>query len=306
MRVMFAGSPSVALPALKAVRESRHDLVGVLTRPPKATGRKRVLTPTSVHAQATEWGLPVATPANGAEILAAVESWRPDVAVVVAYGQLLSDDTISAVPHGWWNVHFSLLPRWRGAAPVQQALLAGDEVTGVTIFRIQEGLDTGDIATSTELSLGGVETAGEVLDALSQLAIEPLLETLERIEDESVVLSPQSGEVTYAGKPGADFGRLEWAQPARELSRRVRAATPEPGAYTTRSDTGQRVLVTACGVSSEPLHLEPGELHPGGAGVLVGTGRGVLELITVHPSGKRPMPAADWYRGLPGGVRLRG
>ena len=306
MRVMFAGSPSVALPAFQAVRESRHELVGVLTRPPQATGRKRVLTPTAVHAQAAEWGLPVATPTNGADILAAVESWRPDVAVVVAYGQLLSNDAISAVPQGWWNVHFSLLPRWRGAAPVQQALLAGDGVTGVTIFRIEEGLDTGDIATSAEFSLKGVETAGEVLAGLSQLAIEPLLETLEKIEDGSVVLSPQAGEVSYAGKPGADFGRLEWSQRAQELSRRIRAATPEPGAYTTRSDTGQRVLVTACGVSSGSGRLGPGELSAGDYGVLVGTGEGVLELITVHPSGKRPMPAADWYRGLPEGVRLRG
>ena len=305
MRVMFAGSPRVALPALSALHASRHDVVGVLTRQPRPTGRRRVLTPTAVHTQATEWEIPVATPTTTAEILAAVESWRPDICVVVAYGRLLAADAIAAVPHGWWNVHFSLLPRWRGAAPVQQALLAGDEVSGVTIFRIDEGLDTGDIAASAELPLGGEETAGEVLDALSQLAITPLLETIEQIDAGSLVLSAQQREGTHAGKPGPEFGQLDWSQPALDLSRRIRAATPEPGAYATRSDTGQRVSVTEGRVSSDVIQLAPGELSAGEAGVLVGTGNGVLEVMMVHPAGKRAMPAADWYRGLPAGVHLR-
>ena len=302
MRVMFAGSPPVALPALVALHESRHELVGVLTQPPRPVGRKRVLTPTAVEVKARELGIPVSTPTDSAELLSAVETWRPDVAVVVAFGQLLTGEMIGAVPQGWWNLHFSLLPRWRGAAPVQHAVLAGDDLTGVTIFRIDKGLDTGDIATRVEHPLTGEETAGEVLEVLSELALAPLLETLEAIESGSIRLTSQTGKATVAPKPAADFGRIRWADPADRVLRRVRAATPAPGAYATRVDTGQRVLMLECASSSEHVRLGPGEITHSAGTVLVGTGEGLVELKTVLPAGKRPMPAVDWFRGLPEGV----
>lgn len=304
MRVMFAGSPAVALPALVGLHESSHDVVGVLSRPPRPVGRKRVNTPTAVATRAEELGLPVRTPASDQEMLAAVEQWKPDVAVVIAYGQLLSPEVIAAVPHGWWNVHFSLLPRWRGAAPVQHALLAGDEITGITIFRIDHGLDTGEVSETARLQLTGQETAGEVLESLSALSLEPLMATLQSLESGALTLSPQVGEASLASKPDPNFGQLAWSESASEISRRIRAATPEPGACTTRLDTGQRVVVLKAGVRSEPSRLKPGEVDGSTGEVIVGTGDGGLELITVHPSGKRAMPARDWFRGLPPGVML--
>lgn len=306
MRVMFAGSPAVALPALVSLHESTHEIVGVLSRAPRPVGRKRVITSTAVATRTHELGLPLKTPTSDQEILAAVEQWKPDVAVVVAYGRLLSPEVIASVPHGWWNVHFSVLPRWRGAAPVQHALLAGDETTGVTIFRIDHGLDTGEVAETARLQLTGRETAGEVLESLALLSVEPLMATLNGLESGALTLSPQVGEVSVAPKPGPNFGQLAWSESASEISRRIRAATPEPGAFTTRLDTRQRVVVLKAVPCSEPSGLTPGELDGSTGKVIVGTGDGGLELLTVHPSGKRAMGALDWFRGLPPGVILGG
>jgi len=272
MRVLFAGSPDVALPSLTALLESPSQVVGVLTQPPRPVGRKRVVTPTAVGAFAAEHGLPVATPRDSAEIIVAVREWEPEIAIVVAYGRLLTAEVLDTVPNGWWNVHFSLLPRWRGAAPVPHAILAGDHTTGISIFRIDEGLDTGDVALQVEHPIATGVSATELLDELSHLAVEPLLNFLQKSKMGPVPVVAQHGTPSSAGKPGVDFGELDWREDALALFRRIRAANAEPGAFTSRRDTGQRVLIHNAAETEGEAPLRPGELHTVDGRVLVGTG----------------------------------
>lgn len=296
MRIVFAGTPEPALPSLRAVAASAHDLVGVVTRTDAALGRKRVLTPSPVAAAAAELGVPVVkTDRLDAEATDAVAAWRPDLGVVVAYGGLVREPLLSLPRHGWINLHFSLLPRWRGAAPVQWALIAGDRVTGASVFRLVPALDAGDVYGERRYAVPRGATAGEVLAALADDGAELLAEVVDAIADGTAVARPQEGEPTLAPKLAIADGLLDFAEPAERVLDRFRGTTPEPGAHTTVD--GQRLKVLAA-LRGPEAALAPGALGLVGRDVLVGTGEGTIVLRTVQPAGKGPMAAADWWRGL--------
>lgn len=305
MRVLFAGSPEVALPTLRAIAASAHDLVGVITQPPRPVGRKQVLTPTPVATLAAELGVDCVTPKTTDGVLAAVETWSPEIAVVVAYGRLLGPAELESVPLGWWNVHFSILPRWRGATPVQHALQEGDQATGISIFRLEESLDTGPIAASVHYDVAPHDTSRTVLARLSELAGTAVMTVLNQAEEGLLVVAPQRGEPSYAPKPPRDVGLFDWSLDASTLYNRFRAWGEEPGCFTFRSDNEQRVNIIEGWSETDRGGLSPGELSLLGDGVAVGTGEGSFVLTRVQPAGKGPMDARDWYRGLPPGVGFR-
>ena len=304
MKVLFAGSPDVALPTLRALHESDHTVVAVVTQPPAPVGRKQVLVPTSVGSYAQEHGLPLRTPGSSAELLAAVAEFSPDVAVVVAYGRILDRQSLDSIPGGWWNVHFSLLPRWRGAAPVQNAILAGDTETGVTLFRIVPELDAGPVAAAVAHPVNPHDTSGTLLHKLSLVAPGLVLDFLNQGDTADAALSEQVGEPTHAPKFPAGFGHLDLRLEVPAVYRQFRAVTPEPGAFVIREDTGTVVKVLSGWVDPDFHPLGPGELLKAPVGILVGTGSIPFVLERVQPAGKKPMAATDWFRGLPEGVRI--
>ena len=297
MRVVFAGTPEAALPALEAVVASPHELVAVVTRPDAPAGRGRRLTPSPVAARADELGVPVLKPEHprDPDFQAALRALEPDCCPVVAYGALLPPSALDIPRHGWVNLHFSVLPAWRGAAPVQHAIWAGDEVTGATTFRIVKELDAGPTyGLMTERVRPG-DTAGDLLERLAEGGAGLLVATLDGIEDGSLEAREQGEDgVTFAPKITVEDARVDWTEPAMGVDRRVRACTPNPGAWTTYE--GERVklgpLTPADGA------LRPGELLVGKNAVAVGTGTAALRLGLVKAFGKKEMPAADWARGL--------
>ncbi|GAA1771933.1 methionyl-tRNA formyltransferase [Pseudarthrobacter sulfonivorans] len=298
MRVLFAGTPAVAVPSLDALVKAGFDVVAVLTRPDAPIGRKRVLTPSPVAARAAELGIDVihATRVDDA-VTAHIAAAKPDVAAIVAYGGLIPRAALDVPPHGWINLHFSLLPAWRGAAPVQRAVIAGDDVTGAVTFLLEEGLDTGPVFGTLTESVRTDDTAGALLERLSHSGAVLLTQTLSAVEAGKAAPQPQMGDISLAPKLTIDDGRLDWKQPALAIGRRARGVTPEPGAWTTLE--GQRVKL-------EPVRLRPAggpALAPGavfldGKNVLVGTGSHAVELTRIQPSGKKMMAAADWARGM--------
>lgn len=307
MRVLFAGTPDVAVPSLDAILASPHEVVGVLTRPDAPAGRGRRLAPSPVRTRAEEAGLPVLTPRSlrDPEALAEVAALGADVAAVVAYGALLRPDALALMPCGWINLHFSLLPAWRGAAPVQHALLHGDDVTGATTFRITEGIDEGPVFGTLTESIRPTDTSGDLLARLAAAGAGLLLATLDGIADGSLVAVPQpTDDVSHAPRLTDDDGRVRWAHPAAAVDRRVRACTPAPGAWTTHPD-GARLGLGPVRLRPEVTDLAPGELRVGRRDVLVGTGTHAVELGEVAPAGRRRMPAADWARGARPAVGAR-
>jgi methionyl-tRNA formyltransferase len=297
MRVVFAGTPEPALPALEAVAASRHDLVAVVTRPDAPAGRGRRLTPSAVGARAEELGVRVLKPAHprDADFQRSLRSLEPDCCPVVAYGALLPQSALDIPPHGWVNLHFSVLPAWRGAAPVQHALWAGDEVTGATTFRIVRDLDAGPTyGLMTERVRPG-DTAGELLARLAEGGAGLLVATLDGIEDGSIHARPQPEDgVSFAPKITVEDAHVDWTEPAMAVDRRIRACTPAPGAWTTWQ--GERLKLGP--VTPAEGALLPGELLVGKNAVAVGTGTGALRLGAVKAFGKKEMPAADWARGI--------
>jgi methionyl-tRNA formyltransferase len=297
MRVVLAGTPEVALPSLRAIAESAHDLVGVVTRPDAPTGRGRRVAPSPVAEAAAELGVPVLKPAHprDPEFQEELRALAPTACPVVAYGALLPRSALDIPEQGWINLHFSLLPAWRGAAPVQRAIWAGDDVTGATTFRIVEELDAGPTYGVMTEAIRPTDTAGDLLGRLAEGGAGLLVATLDGIADGSLEARPQSGEdVSLAPKITVEDARVDWRQTAAQVDRQVRACTPAPGAWTTYA--GERLklgpLTPADGA------LPPGELVAGKNAVVVGTGTEALRLGEVQPVGKRPMPAADWARGL--------
>lgn len=296
MRLVFAGTPAVALPSLEALAGSRHEVVAVVTRPDAARGRSGRLVPSEVGAWASEHGIPVLKPAHprDQEFVDALRELAPDACPVVAYGALLPQAVLDIPRLGWINLHFSLLPRWRGAAPVQRAILAGDEVTGATTFRIVRELDAGPVYGSTIQPLEGRETAGEVLGALARDGASLLLDTVEMLA--TVEPEPQDPDgVTLAPKITPRDAHLDWSWDAVRLDRVIRACSPEPTAWTTLD--GDRFGVTASALADE-TGLAPGEVRGERRRVLVGTGTTALELVRVQPAGRKAMAAVDWARGL--------
>ena len=296
MRVLFAGTPAVAVPSLERILAAGHEVVGVLTRPDAPVGRKRILTPSPVAARAAELGLPTVKASRiGPEVTEQLAAWEPDVAAIVAYGGLVPPAALTVPRNGWVNLHFSLLPAWRGAAPLQHSVIHGDDVVGASTFRLEEGLDTGPVYGTLAMTPGPEATSGELLDELAVSGAELLVQTLGGIESGRLEPLPQSGPATLAPKLTLEDGRLDWAQPAVALHRRARGVTPEPGAWTLLD--GQRLKLAPPRLRPDVDGLAPGRLAWDGTSLLVGTGTHALELVRLQPAGKKMMAAADWARG---------
>ena len=299
MRLVFAGTPETALPSLEALLGSRHDVVAVLTRPDAAAGRGRRLLASPVGERAEQAGLEVLKPPRPRDpgFLARLAEIAPDCCPIVAYGGLIPRTALDVPPRGWVNLHFSLLPAWRGAAPVQHALLAGDPITGASTFQLEEGLDTGPVYGVVTEEVRAADTAGELLARLAVSGARLLVSTLDGIEDGSVEPRPQPAEgVSAAPKLTVEDARVDWSAPALRVDRLVRACTPAPGAWTTFR--GQRLKLGPVRPLPDGPGLAPGQLRVDREGVRVGTGSHPVALGEVQPQGKRPMPAADWARGV--------
>jgi methionyl-tRNA formyltransferase len=304
VRLVFAGSPSAAVPSLHALVESEHDVVAVLTRDDTPQGRKRVLTPTPVAAAAEELGLPVIRSRRITDdVTERIRALDADLGVIVAYGALLREPLLSTPRLGWINLHFSLLPRWRGAAPVQRALMAGDRETGAAVFQLVPELDAGVVYGSLPRELGGDETAGDLLRELARSGSLLLTAVVDQLADGSAAGAPQEGEVTLAPKLTLDDARLDFAGDARSVHDRYRGVTPEPGAFAEHGGLRVKILDLRTADVGSP-RLAPGRVEVVSKRVFVGTSSEPLELITVQPSGKKPMPASDWIRGLPDSTPL--
>ncbi len=313
MRLVLAGTPEAAVPSLRALLASRHDVAAVVTRPDARSGRGRTMAASPVKQVATEAGIEVLTPTSprDPEFLDRLRALEPDCCPVVAYGALVPRAALDVPRHGWVNLHFSLLPAWRGAAPVQRALMAGDDVTGATTFVLDEGLDTGPVLGTLTETVRPDDTAGTLLERLAHAGAGLLVATLDGLEEGSLhgVAQPQDG-VSHAPKLTTQQARVRWDLPAHVVDRHVRGCTPAPGAWTTLH--GQRLkvwpLLARPSVPDDLGPLAPGTVHVTKRAVLVGTASGPVELGEVGPLGKRPMPAADWARGvrLTTGDRLDG
>jgi methionyl-tRNA formyltransferase len=295
LRLVVAGTPAVALPSLDALLASRHEVVAVVTRPDAPAGRGRALRPSPVKERALEAGLEVLTPRHPREedFQQRLRALAPDCVPVVAYGALVPRSALDVPRHGWVNLHFSLLPAWRGAAPVQHALLAGDEVTGATTFVLEEGLDTGPVLGVMTERVRPDDTSGALLERLATAGASLLVASLDGLEDGTVRPQPQPADgVSLAPKITVDDARVDWSAPAVRVDRLVRACTPAPGAWTTFRD---RRVKLAPVVPVDGPALAPGELTAEG---LVGTATGPVRLTGVRPEGKGAMAAGDWLRGL--------
>ena len=306
MRVVFAGTPEVALPALDAVASSQHDLVGVVTRPDAPAGRGRKLAASPVALRAEELGVPVLKPAHPREpeFQDTLRELRPDACPVVAYGALLPESALAIPEHGWINLHFSCLPNWRGAAPVQYAIWAGDEVSGATTFRIVKELDAGPTYGVMTERIRPDDTAGDLLARLAEYGAGLLVTTLDGIEDGSLEARAQPADgVSFAPKITVDDAQIDWTEAAVAVDRRIRACTPTPGAWTTHGE--ERIKIGPVAMTADAETLAPGELRIGKQEVLVGTGTEPVRLGEVKAFGKRQMPAADWARGLPSAAATR-
>jgi methionyl-tRNA formyltransferase len=299
MRLLFAGTPTPAVPSLEALLGSRHEVVAVLTRPDARSGRGRTLHPSPVKERALEAGIEVLTPRSprDPEFQARLAELAVDAAPVVAYGALLPAEVLDVPRYGWVNLHFSVLPAWRGAAPVQHALIAGDEVTGATTFRITQGLDTGPVFGSLTETVRPRDTAGDLLGRLAVVGADLLVRTLDAIEDGIVapVEQPADG-VSIAPKIEVEDARVRWRLPAYAVDRRIRGCTPAPGAWTTLPD-GSRLGVGPVVPVPSVDDLAPGQVRASKHEVLVGTASHAVRLGDVTPAGKRAMAAADWARG---------
>lgn len=298
MRLVFAGTPAAAVPSLDALVASRHDVCGVLSRPDASAGRGRRTLRSAVAERADELGIPVWTPATPGDpgFLAGLREVAPECCPVVAYGALLPLEALAIPRYGWVNLHFSALPAWRGAAPVQRALLNGDAETGATTFRIDAGLDTGPILAGITEPIRADDTTGSLLDRLSSLGAGLLVSTLDGLEDGSLTGTPQPDSgATYAPKLDPDDARIDWSSPAAAIDRLVRACTPAPGAWTTFR--GERLGLGPVRIGNVPTGA-PGEVQARKAEVIVGTGSMAIVLGEVRPQGRRAMPAADWARGV--------
>lgn len=297
-RVVFMGTPQFAVPALEALCQ-HHEVAGVVTQPDRPAGRGRRLVPSPVKGVALARGLPVYQPTSlrPAEALDQLADWQPDVIVVAAFGQILLKPVLELAPHGCLNVHASLLPRYRGAAPIAAAILAGDDTTGITIMRLDEGLDTGPLLAQADLAIAPEDTTASLGEKLAVLGAELLIGTLPGWIGGEIQAQPQDDALaSYCQRLSKADGELNWTQTAQHLDRQVRAHSPWPGAYTTWQ--GQRLKVLRTRPRPEWLgEAGPGEVVelPDGVGVV--TGQGLLELLEVQLAGKKPMAAGPFIRG---------
>jgi len=300
VRLVFAGTPDPAVPSLQRLLASpRHDVVAVVTRPDARAGRGRQPAESPVKQLAEQAGVPVLQPARPSEpeFLDALRALAPDCCPVVAYGALVPPAALTVPRLGWVNLHYSLLPAWRGAAPVQHALLAGDEITGATTFLLEQGLDTGPGFGVVTEQVRPTDTAGDLLDRLSRSGADLLVATLDALEDGELVAQPQPPDgVSLAPKLTPEDARVRWDEPATAVDRRIRACTPAPGAWTTFR--GARVKLGPVVPQPDSVPGAPGSLEVTRGSVLVAAAGGCVELGLMQPAGKGPMPAADWARGV--------
>jgi methionyl-tRNA formyltransferase len=299
MRYVFLGSPPFAVPVLESLLESGHEALALVTRPDRPRGRGREVVASELVQLARSRDLRVIQPAStkDPEFVAALRKLEPDVLLVASYGEILRQELLDLAPHGALNVHGSLLPRWRGAAPIQRAVQAGDEETGVCVQRMVLALDEGNVLLERRTPIGSEETSGELFERLAVLGGEAAVAALDELESGSAVFTPQDpAAATHAPKLKKEEGQLDWSRSAVELDRHVRGVTPWPGAQAAAPDGSKLVVITA-----RPLELEhgaaPGELLETKKRCLVACRAGALELVTVKPAGKKAMEATAWLRG---------
>jgi methionyl-tRNA formyltransferase len=312
MRLVVAGSPEAAVPTLRRLVATDHEIAAVLTRPPTPQGRKRVLTPTPVAAAAVELDLPVIEASRVDDaVTEQLRALDADLGVIVAYGALLRRPALEAMRLGWINLHFSDLPAWRGAAPVQRAVMAGDTVTAATVFQLVEALDAGPVFASESFAIDPDATSGQVLADMAVVGAEVVAEVVDGIGAGTAVASEQVGEPTVAPKLTIADGRVAFDAPAEAVHAHVRGVTPEPGAYAHLGELRVKILQTARAADdrsggavpdpdagSASQALAPGALVLFGKRLLVGTTTEPLELVRVQPAGKQAMDGAAWARGL--------
>ncbi|MEU5978062.1 methionyl-tRNA formyltransferase [Streptomyces sp. NPDC047315] len=300
MKLVFAGTPEVAVPALDAlIASERHEVAAVVTRPDAPAGRGRRLVASPVAQRAEEAGIEVLKPAKprDEDFLARLREIGPDCCPVVAYGALLPRVALDVPAHGWVNLHFSLLPAWRGAAPVQHAVIAGDEMTGAATFLIEEGLDSGPVYGVVTERIRPSDTSGDLLTRLAFAGAGLLSATMDGIEDGSLKAVPQPADgVSHAPKITVEDALVDFRAPALRVDRVVRGCTPAPGAWTVFR--GERLKLVSVRLVPDRTDLAPGELAATKNAVHVGTGSYAVELLWVRPQGKKPMAAADWARGV--------
>ena len=300
MKLVFAGTPEVAVPALDAlIASGRHEVAAVVTRPDAPAGRGRRLVASPVAERATEAGIEVLKPVKPRDeaFLARLREIAPDCCPVVAYGALLPRVALDVPAHGWVNLHFSLLPAWRGAAPVQHAILAGDEMTGASTFLIEEGLDSRPVYGTVTEEIRPTDTSGDLLTRLAFAGAGLLSATMDGIEDGTLKAVPQPADgVSLAPKITVEDAHVDWAAPALRVDRVVRGCTPAPGAWTVFR--GERLKLIQVAPVPERTDLAPGALAVGKNSVHAGTGSYAVELLWVQAQGKKPMRAADWARGV--------
>ena len=297
MRVVFAGTPEVALPTLNAIVGSRHEIVAVVTRPDAPSGRGRTLTPSPIAQRAEELGIEVLKPAHPRDenFQVRLRELEPDCCPVVAYGALLPQSALDIPRLGWVNLHLSLLPEYRGAAPVQRAVWNGEEFSGATTFQIVRELDAGPTFGVMTQRLAPDETSGSLFEKLAEGGASLMVATLDALEDDAIEARPQPLEgITYAPKITVDDARIDWSRAAVALDHQIRACTPSPGAWTLL-DGGRFKVGPATVVDG---HLDPGQIQVSKDGVLVGTGSQCLRLGLVKAFGKKEMSASDWARGV--------
>ena len=306
MRLVFAGTPEAAVPALDALLASRHEVAAVVTRPDAPAGRGRRVEASPVARRAASAGLEVLTPdrPRDPEFLARLREIGPDCCPVAAYGALLPQAALDIPPHGWVNLHFSILPAWRGAAPVQHAILHGDDVTGASTFLIVKDLDAGPVYGVLTEPIRPGDTTGTLLGRLAHSGAELLVATLDGIDDGTVRAVPQPAEgVSFAPKVTSADAQVDWKLPAHVVDRQIRACTPDPGAWTELD--GVRLKLGPVSIEDSDQDLAPGELQAGRGAVLAGTGSRPVRLGDVQAPGKRRMTAPEWARGLRSGGPVR-
>ncbi|MFL5992910.1 MAG: methionyl-tRNA formyltransferase [Streptomyces sp.] len=300
MKLVFAGTPEVAVPALDAlIASGRHEVAAVVTRPDAPAGRGRKLVASPVAERAEEAGIEVLKPVKprDPEFLERLREIAPDCCPVVAYGALLPRVALDIPVHGWVNLHFSLLPAWRGAAPVQHSIMAGDEITGASTFLIEEGLDSGPVYGTVTEEIRHTDTSGDLLTRLAFAGAGLLAATMDGIAEGTLKAVPQPSEgITVAPKITVEDARVDWTSPALRVDRLVRGCHPSPGAWTTFR--GERLKLIQVQPVPDRTGLAPGSLAVGKNSVHVGTGSYGVELLWVQAQGKKPMKAADWARGV--------
>ncbi len=311
MRLVFAGTPEAAVPSLAALLDSGHEVAAVVTRPDAPAGRGLRMAPSPVAERAMSAGLEVLKPARPGDpsFLDRLRQIGPDCCAVTAYGALIPQAALDIPRHGWVNLHFSLLPAWRGAAPVQHAIMHGDDITGATTFLLVPELDAGPVFGVVTEPVLPSDTAGDLLGRLARSGASLLVATMDGIESGALTPRPQPPDgVSLAPKITPELARVDWIRPATAIDRQIRACTPQPGAWTELAGVRLKVWPLAGIAATEPgRRLDPGELRLSRSAAIVGTGSGPVRLGDVQPDGKRRMPAADWVRGLRGalaGARL--